>query len=117
MALERSMEHSVSNVTVSHLTEMNLVNDQTGLSQNPSMTILGNEPSQVELTNINQDHSQSQLMLLDDAADGVILPPRGLNRNLQQANANTIPNNTNNVKAFHAGGTGGPPEHDSINKI
>ena len=53
MALERSMEHSVSNMTVSHMTEMNLVNDQTGLSQNPSMTIIGNEPSQVELTNIN----------------------------------------------------------------
>ena len=56
-------------------------------------------------------------MLLGDDADDVILPPRGLNRNLQQTNANTIPNNTNNVKAFHAGGTGGPPEHDSMNKI
>ena len=56
-------------------------------------------------------------MLLGDDADDVILPPRGLNRNLQQTNANTIPNNANNAKAFHAGGTGGPPEHDGINKI
>ena len=56
-------------------------------------------------------------MLLGDDADDVIFPPRGLNRNLQQANANTIPNNANNAKAFHAGGTGGPPEHDGINKI
>ena len=56
-------------------------------------------------------------MLLGDAADNVILPPRGLNRNLQQTNANTIPNNANNAKAFQAGGTGGPPEHDGHNKI
>ena len=56
-------------------------------------------------------------MLLGDAADNVILPPRGFNRNLQQTNANTIPNNTNNAKAFQAGGTGGPPEHDGHNKI
>ena len=54
-------------------------------------------------------------MLLADDADNVILPPRGL-RNLQQTNANTIPNNANNAKAFHAGGTGGPPEHNGINK-
>ena len=37
------MDNSASNMTVSQMTEMNLVNDQTGLSQNPSMTILGND--------------------------------------------------------------------------
>ena len=33
MALERSMDHSASNMTImGQMTEMNLVNDQTGLS-------------------------------------------------------------------------------------
>ena len=46
-----------------NLTEMNLVNDVTGLSQNASQIQIINDNSQVTLTNVNVDQTQSQVIL------------------------------------------------------
>ncbi len=48
---------------------MNLVNDVSGITQMNSQIQLNNDYSQVTLTNVNQDQTQSQV-LLDVAESG-----------------------------------------------
>lgn len=42
---------------------MNLVNDTSGITQMNSQIQLNNDYSQVTLTNVNQDQTQSQVLL------------------------------------------------------
>ena len=72
MALEQSVDAN------NNLTEMNLVNDATGVSQ----LNLHNDMSQVTLTNANPDQTSSQVII--DADDSALLPQRAgvINRNL-----------------------------------
>ncbi len=57
MLLEQSVDD------VNNHTEMNLVNDTSGITQMNSQIQLNNDYSQVTLTNVNQDQTQSQVLL------------------------------------------------------
>jgi len=64
-----------------NLTEMNLVNDVSGITQAASQVQLGNDFSQVTLANGNQDHTQSQVLI--EAEDASLIGGRlhGMTRN------------------------------------
>jgi len=51
-----------------NLTEMNLVNDTSAMTQMASQINLGHDFSQVTLTQANQDLTRSQILLDEDAS-------------------------------------------------
>lgn len=65
MLLDGSVDANAAN-----LTEMNLVNDATGISQ----TQINNDGSMATLTVLNQDQTASQVLL--DAAESAAAAPR-----------------------------------------
>lgn len=91
-----------------NLTEMNLVNDVTGISQ---MASQAHDFSQVTLTHVNPDQTASQV-LIDDNNEPGAAAAYGANR--LNRNAAHLINNTHPPKKIPAlnGGTGGPPDKE-----
>ena len=98
MLLDGSVDANAAN-----LTEMNLVNDATGVSQSQ----INNDRSMATLTVVTQDQTASQVLL--DAAESAAAAPRlGANRNHQN---HSLP--IQKATSILGGGTGGPPEKDA----